>query len=95
MLVFKRTHIILGIVALVFLVPFTAMQFTQEVNWSLFDFVLAAGLLLGVSFAIDFTIRKLKGSTSKIFIVAAIVVAFILVWVELAVGLFGTPFAGN
>lgn len=95
MLVFKRPYIISGIVALILFVPFTAMQFTQEVNWSLFDFVLAAGLLLGAGFAIDFTIRKLKGSTSKIFVIAAIALAFILVWAELALGLFGTPFAGN
>ena len=39
----KRLEAILLTVALLLLVPFIAMQFTDEVNWSLFDFV-AAGI---------------------------------------------------
>lgn len=95
MLTYKRPALILGIVALILLIPFTAMQFTQEVNWSLFDFLVAAGLLLIAGFAIDFAIGKTKAPNSRILLVTAIVVVFFLVWAELAVGVFGTPFAGN
>lgn len=95
MLTYKRPALILGIVALILLIPFMAMQFTQEVNWSLFDFLVAAGLLLIAGFAIAFVLRKAKAPNNKILLVAAIAVVFFLVWAELAVGVFGTPFAGN
>ena len=38
------------------------------------------------------TIKKAK---YRITLVVAILVALLLVWVELAVGIFGTPFAGT
>ncbi|WP_437396951.1 hypothetical protein [Flagellimonas lutimaris] len=77
------------------LIPFTAMQFSSEVNWSLLDFLVAGGLLLALGFSIDFVARKAKSFNKKIIAIAAIVILFLLVWIELAVGIFGTPIAGN
>ncbi len=91
----SRTHIILISVATLLLVPFIAMQFTAEVQWSAFDFLVVGILLSAVGFSIDFILKKSKSSQKRIFWVLAIVGLFLLLWVELAVGIFGSPIAGS
>ena len=90
----QQVLIIFSIIALL-LIPFTAMQFSSEVNWSLSDFVVAGGLLLALGFSIDLVARKTKYFNKKFMAIAVIVILFLLVWAELAVGVFGTPFAGS
>jgi len=82
-------------VALILLIPLIAMQFTNEVNWNLFDFVVMGSLLLGTGLMCELVIRKVKNKDYRIGILAVIVVALFLIWAELAVGIFGTPFAGS
>jgi hypothetical protein len=91
----KRLIGIMISVALILLIPLIAMQFTNEVDWTRSDFVIAGGLLLGVGLLIDLALRKLSTSKYKVPIIIAIVISFLLVWAELAVGIFGTPLAGN
>lgn len=76
--------IALGTVALL-LVPFIAMQFTNEVVWTWSDFVIAGLLVFGTGSAFVLTARKAQ----RYYLVIALlfVVAFVLVWVELAVGI--------
>jgi len=40
-------------------------------------------------------LRRIKSIDKRILIIGAIVVLFLLIWAELAVGIFGTPFAGS
>lgn len=91
----KRFFAILLIVVLILLIPFIAMQFTAEVNWSLFDFIIMGSLLLGVGFLSEFVLRKVKNTQYRIGILALVLVVFFLIWAELAVGIFGSPFAGS
>ena len=81
--------------ALLLLIPFIAMQFTDEVNWTLFDFVVAGVLLLGTGLLCELVMRKVKKKDHRIAICGAILVVLFLIWAELAVGIFGTPFAGS
>ena len=81
--------------ALLLLVPLIAMQFTNEVDWSLFDFVIAGVLLLGTGLLCELVIRKVKKIEYRIAICAALLIVLFLIWAELAVGIFGTPFAGS
>lgn len=90
----RLSSILVG-VALILLIPFIAMQFTDEVNWTPLDFIAAGVLLLGTGLAIEIMIRKVKGLKYRIVIGVAIVLALLIVWAELAVGLFGTPLAGS
>ncbi|MBP8066648.1 MAG: hypothetical protein KAY31_04185 [Flavobacterium sp.] len=90
-----RVIIILITVAVLLLIPFIAMQFTAEVNWSLFDFIIAAVLLLGSGLLIEFVLRTIKSKQSRIILCIVILLALFLIWAELAVGIFGTPFAGS
>ena len=91
----KRFIIIVVIVALLLAVPFTAMQFTPEVNWTLFDFLVAGLLLLLTGLLCEVVIRKSASRRRKILLCLVILIIFMLVWAELAVGIFGTPLAGT
>lgn len=89
----KRVTAIVITVALLLLIPLIAMQFTNEVNWTLFDFVAAGVLLLGTGLLCELVIRKVTNIKYRIAICAALLAALILVWLQLAVGIFGTPLA--
>ena len=91
----KRLIIILLSVALLLLIPFIAMQFTGEVNWSLFDFIVMGVLLLTTGTMCELVLRKIKRIEYRIILIVSILLIFFLIWAELAVGIFGTPFAGS
>ena len=91
----KRLFGIVLAVALILLIPFIAMQFTDEVNWTLLDFVVAGILLLGTGLLCELVMRKVNNGTKRIATIAVILAALFLIWAELAVGIFGTPFAGQ
>ena len=91
----KRLYIILSIVLILLLIPLVAMQFTNEVNWSLFDFISAGILLLCTSLAIEFVLQKVKSRKNRILILGIIIILLLLLWAELAVGIFGSPIAGS
>lgn len=91
----KRMFIIIAITLFILSIPFIAMQFTNEVDWSLFDFVIMGALLFGTGLSIDFILRKVKTVKNKIILCSLIIFMFLLIWAELAVGIFGTPFAGS
>jgi len=71
------------------------MQFTNEVDWSARDFVIMGVLLFGTGLLCELVMRKVKSVQNRILICAALVFVFLLVWAELAVGVFGSPFAGS
>ena len=92
----NKRHIRIVLISLVILlIPFIAMQFTNEVQWTVADFIIAAGLLIGAGLAIEMVTRKIKNKTYKLILLVAILMIVMLIWIELAVGLFGTPFGGN
>ncbi|HYF02773.1 MAG TPA: hypothetical protein VEC36_05310 [Patescibacteria group bacterium] len=91
----KRLKGILLMVGFLLSIPLIAMQFTTEVNWNLADFVVMGILLLATGLMIEFVLRKVPKTGYRIAICGAILFAFFLIWAELAVGVFGTPFAGS
>lgn len=91
----KRFTGILITAALILLVPLIAMQFTDEVKWGLADFVVMGILLLSTGVMCEIVMRKIKTTGQRILVIAGILAALILIWAELAVGIFGTPFAGS
>lgn len=91
----KRMNGILLAIVVLLLIPFTAMQFSEEVNWTVFDFVVAGILLTGTGMACEFVFQKFPKTTHRIAICGSILLLLCLVWVELAVGIFGTPFGGS
>ncbi len=89
---------LLGIVLAVpvlLLIPFTAMQFTNEMNWTLSDFVIMGVLLLVTGLLCELVLRTVKTARNRILLCLALLAGLFLIWAELAVGIFGTPFAGS
>lgn len=91
----KRLVTILTIAAALLLIPFIAMQLTDQVNWSSFDFLVMGFLLLATGLLLELVFRKIRKKTHRYLFFAVILVTFLLIWAELGVGIFGTPFAGN
>ena len=71
------------------------MQFTNEENWTLSDFVVAGILVLGTGLMYELVLRNINQLKYRIAICGALQFALIMIWVELAVGIFGIPFGGN
>jgi hypothetical protein len=81
--------------AAILLIPLTAMQFTDEVRWDLADFLVAGTLLAGVGAAYVLLASRMVHVAQKVVLAIALAVGLLAVWMELAVGVFGTPFAGS
>lgn len=91
----KRLAIIFSIPVFILMIPLVAMQFTHEVAWTLFDFIVAGILLFGTALLCELTIRKLTTKRLRLFVCGVILLGLAVVWLELAVGLFGAVLAEN
>jgi hypothetical protein len=91
----KRLIGIVLTVGILLLIPLIAMQFTNEVKWDSRDFIIMGVLLLGTGLMCELVMRKVKKIQYRVLLIAAILIALFLIWAELAVGIFGTPFAGS
>ena len=80
---------------LLLLIPLIGMLFSNEVNWSFFDFIIMGILILSLSFSIKQVLKTTKNKNYRILIITVILILFLLIWAELAVGIFDTPFAGS
>jgi len=80
---------------LLLLLPLIGMFVSNQINWSFFDFFIMGILILSLSFGIKQVFKTTKNTKYRILIIGTIVIVFLLVWAELAVGIFDTPFAGN
>ena len=90
-----RLIAILVVVTCILLLPLIAMQFTNEVDWDVRDFIVMGILLYGTGLSCELVLRRVKNTVHRIVICGAILFALFLIWAELAVGVFGTPFAGS
>lgn len=91
----KRLVVILLITVILLLIPLIAMQFTDQVNWDLFDFIAMGILLLATGLSCELVLRKVKNTKHRIIICTILLILLFLIWAELAVGIFGSPFAGS
>ncbi len=75
---------------LMLLAPLFAMQFTAEVAWGVLDFALMGALLGGVGLGIELTVRKTSSAAYRTAAAIALAAAFLLVWINAAVGMIGS-----
>ncbi len=93
----RRRHLVylLAGTAIALLIPLLWMQFSDDVRWDLFDFAAAGALLLGGGAIWLLGLRFGGSSRGRLLFGVGLSLALLLVWVELAVGVFGTPLAGS
>lgn len=76
--------------AAILLTPLVAMRFTDEVQWTGFDFA-AMGIMLAIPLAIfEATVRASASLAFRAAVALAMIGAFLLVWINLAVGIIGS-----
>lgn len=76
-------------------IPLIAMQFTSDVDWNAFDFVIMGILIFGTGTAYELVTWKIRDPKHRLILAGLFAAALFLMWAELAVGIFGSPFAGS
>ncbi len=77
------------------LIPFIASFLSDEVNWSILDYLVAVSILSAFSISVELALRFSKSMFTKLTAILLFLFLFALIWVELAVGVFGGAFSGN
>jgi len=77
------------------LIPLIGMSITNEINWSPFDFIIMGSLLFLLSIGINFMSNRTNNVKNRLLYIGILVLIFMLIWAELAVGILETPFAGS
>ncbi|SEM53142.1 hypothetical protein SAMN05421856_10432 [Chryseobacterium taichungense] len=91
----QKTTIIFAVPALLLAAAFFANLLMKDWNWSIFDFIVATVILFGTAFFVNLVVLSNKTFITKVLVSFVILLIVCLVWIELAVGIFGSPFAGN
>ncbi|MBO9694474.1 MAG: hypothetical protein J7550_22800 [Chryseobacterium sp.] len=91
----QTTQTIYALPLVLLSIPLVGNLFSKEVNWSGSDFLIAGVLLFTTAFLINLVRNRIKKQGQKVLIVIFILLALALIWLELAVGIFGSPFAGS
>ena len=76
--------------AFILMLPLLAMQMTDQVVWDLADFAVAGALLVGTGLMYELAARKAGNIAYRAAVGVALAAAFLLVWMNLAVGVIGT-----
>ena len=79
-----------SLAALALVVPLIAMLFTGEVRWNAFDFAFMAALLGSVGLGLELAARRAGDSSYLKAAGLALGAAFLLIWINGAVGIIGT-----
>ena len=77
------------------LIPMATMLISDEINWSIFDFLVMGVLLFSFGISINLVLNNTKNSKIRITFFTILILIFSLIWIELAVGIFESPFAGS
>ena len=76
--------------ACILMIPLVAMQFSDEVKWTLFDFIFAGTILFGSGLTYELIVRKRLNSSYRIAVAIGVATGLILIWINGAVGIIGS-----
>lgn len=87
-IIHDKVYLLIVILTIALLtVPYIAMQFSDEVRWSVSDFVIMGVLLFGFGTGLAFVGRKVS-KQRRLLIGMSFAAIFMYVWAELSVGVF-------
>lgn len=78
-----------GLAAALLATPLVAMQFTDEVVWTAFDFAVFAAMLAAAGGAMELAVRMSGDWSYRAAAAVAVLAGFLLIWSTLAVGIIG------
>jgi hypothetical protein len=84
-----RLGIWIGVIGAILAIPLVAMQFTDEVAWTSFDFIVAGVLLGAAALTYELTTMNKVSIAYRAAVALAVGTAFALVWANGAVGVLG------
>lgn len=88
---FRIASITLSILACIFI----AFRLFGVSAWSLMDYVVMGLLLWATGIGISAAAHYFPRRRFRLLAITVFIIAFLLIWAELAVGIFGTPLAGT
>lgn len=91
----KSIVYVLGITLCILAIPALLMRFTNEVAWGPNDFLLAGVLIFSTGLLLCIVKKKGFNKKMQLVLILGIILFFLLLWAEMAVGVFGSPIAGN
>lgn len=77
------------------LIPLVGILFSDQVKWSLFDFAVMGSLLLLLGTGIDLICKKITKQSSRLIYISILILSFLVIWIEIATGVFNSPIAGS
>lgn len=79
-----------GVAACLLMVPLIAMRFTSEVNWDASDFVFMGVMLFAACGTFELAARATRDTAYRTAVGITVVGSFLLIWINLAVGIIGS-----
>lgn len=96
MMISKRSSLkLLGITLLLMLIPLMANWLNNEFHWKFGDFILMGAMIYGLGLITLILMNVVKNKILRLIVTGIFFLLFLLIWVELAVGIFDTPFGGS
>jgi hypothetical protein len=86
----SRWRIVIWGTAAFLLLLLIAMQFTNEMNWDETDFIVFGAILFGACGVFELAARMTPNFTYRAAVAVAVIAAFILIWMNLSVGIIGS-----
>ena len=86
----RRRIAVWGTAAFLLLLPLVAMQFTNEVNWDETDFIVFGAMLAAACGTYELAAKMTGNTAYRAAVGVAVAAAFLLIWINLAVGIIGS-----
>tara|TARA_B100001123_G_scaffold145472_1_gene168857 strand:- start:3 stop:338 length:336 start_codon:yes stop_codon:yes gene_type:complete len=67
----------------------------DEFDWDVFDFIVLIIMMIFTAALFEIVTRIIKTKKNQKILFIFIVIIFLLIWAELGVGIFNSPFAGD
>ena len=68
---------------------------SDEFDWNIFDFIVLIIMMIFTAALFEIVTRIIKTKKNQKILFILITIIFLLIWAELGVGIFDSPFAGD
>lgn len=91
----KTIFYVLGATLCLLAIPTIGMCFSNDIHWGVLDFLVMGSMFFITAIGVSIVWKKVTRKKLRAVMTFLIVILFLVIWAELAVGIFGSPIAGN